>query len=284
MVSFPKTIFTYWHQGFDRAPAIVQACCKRLVSVNVGWNVVFLDSSNIGDWIKPPAIDAGKFSQLRLPHRSDVLRTRLLIEHGGVWVDPTVWICKPLDNWLPQLMNAGVFLFHRPGRDRIIANWFIAAQPGNALLQRQYQALCAYWNDNEFDNFDKPPGKASKFLDRLINRNLELPRLWLRKPIIRVFRTYPYMIYHYMMCDLVRSDPELGALFEQMPKVSADIPHSLANKGLLRPLDEEAKQWIDNGQAPLFKLTWKLPTDNLATGSVLDYLISNGSSTASTCA
>ena len=116
-------------------------------------------------------------------------------------------------------------------------------------------------------------GRVPRLVARVLNRNLELPRLWLRKPVIRLLKVYPYMIYHYMIYDLVRSDAELQALWNRMPKISADIPHFLAHRGLLEPLDEETKRFVDGAYAPVFKLTWKLPCETVPPGSVLDYLL-----------
>ena len=234
-----------------------------------------LDSENIVEFLDYPPLSDDKWNKLSIAHCSDVLRTQLLLKYGGVWADPTIWFNKPIGEWLPEVMDAGVFMFHRPGRDRAISNWFIAAEPGNPLLQRQYDALCSYWRENEFDNLAGPTNASGRFLKRVLNRNLELPRLWLRKPVIRLFKTHPYMVYHYMIYDLVRSDPELGAIWDRMPKVSADIPHFPTHKGLLEPLDKETKDFIDSQKAPLFKLTWKLPSDSIPEGSVLDYLLAS---------
>lgn len=272
-----RRIFTYWDQGFDNAPEIVRACVSSFYQKNSGWSIVLLDSETIADWIEPIPIPADKWNRLSLPHRSDLIRTQLLIRHGGVWADPTVWFCKPLDDWLPKAMRAGVFMFHRPGRDRAISNWFIAAHQNNQLLQRQYDRLCTYWRENEFDNLGGNENKWGQFLKRAINRNLEWPRLWLWKPIIRLFRTCPYMIYHYLIYDLVRSEPEFGRMWQSMPKISAHLPIFLLHRGLFEPLDENTRKFIDAGSAPLYKLTWKLPSGSVPPGSILDYLYSTRS-------
>lgn len=269
----PARIFTYWHQGFDDAPQVIQACRRTLERYNPEYELHFLDAGNVGEWLEPIPISQEKWDRLSLAHRSDLIRTQLLIRYGGVWADPTVIFMRPLNDWLPTRMNAGVFMFHRPGRDRAVANWFIAAEPENPLLRRQYDRLCRYWNDNEFRNLERPVGPMARLATRALNRNLELPRLWLKEPVIRLLKTFPYMVYHYLIYDLVRTDSELRALWERMPKVSADIPHFAASRGLLEPMDEETKRFIDSGGAPLFKLTWKLPSESIPPGSVLDYLV-----------
>ena len=266
-------IFTYWHQGFDAAPEIVRACARTFAAYHDNWDIHFLDSEKVQEWLEPIPIPAEKWQKLQLAHRSDIIRTQLLIKYGGVWADPTVWFCKPLDEWLPKVMDAGVFMFQRPGRDRAISNWFIAAEPNNPLLTRLYEALCKYWRENNFQNLDRPTSSGARLLHKLLNRNLELPRIWLKKPVIRLFKVYPYMVYHYMFYDLIRRDRECEAVWSEMPTLSADLPHLLLRKGLFQPLDEAAKYAINEAQSPLYKLTWKLRNGDAPHDSILAYLL-----------
>jgi hypothetical protein len=271
-----KRLFTYWHQGFENAPAVVQACVQIAINHHPDWTIHLLDSVSVGDWIDPIPIPEKRWQQLGLAHRSDLIRTQLLIRYGGVWADPTVWFSRPMDEWLSEQLQSGLFLFQRPGRDRAISNWFIAAEPGNPLLIRLYGTLCSYWSENEFDNFDSPMTARAHLLHRLLRRNTELPRLWLKRPVIRLFRTFPYMIYHYAFHDLVRRDSECEAIWKMMPIRSADGPHQLLRAGLLQTASDSIRQSIDSGEHELYKLTWKLPTQELPHDSVLAYLLKSG--------
>jgi len=267
-----RRIYTYWHQGFESAPELVRRCFSQLQAINKSWDIYAFDAETIVEYLDPFPIPEKTWAALSLAHRSDLIRTQLLVKYGGVWSDPTIWFCKSIDDWLPALMDVGVFMFHRPGRDRAISNWFIAAEPSHPIMVRQYEALCRYWRENEFSNLNQPMSQPVRLFARLINRNLELPRLWVRKSTIWLFRTYPYMIYHYMLYDLVRSDDELNRIWEAMPKVSANGPHYPSHKGLLSPLDEETRRLIDSHEVPLFKLTWKLPSLDIPHDSILAYL------------
>ena len=237
-----------------------------------GYDIHVLDAESVEAWIEPIPVPEDKFRRLRIAHQSDLIRTQLLFRHGGVWADPTVFMVRPLGEWLPQCMGSGLFLFHRPGRDRLISNWFIAAEPENVLLRRFYERLCRYWTENEFDNLEQPQSAVAEIMARVLNRNLFLPRLWLRKPMIRLLRTAPYMVYHYQFADLVAADPECREVWKQTPKVSADGPHRLLKYGLLKPASPEIRKCIDEADPPLFKLSWKRGADDVPPGSVLDYL------------
>jgi hypothetical protein len=269
-----KTIFTYWHQGFEQAPEIVKACARVIESHHPDWDIHFLDARTVDDWIDPMPIPREKWERLQLAHRSDLIRTQLLLRHGGVWADPTIWFCRPLDDWLPEQMEAGLFFFSRPGPDRIISNWFIASEKGGLILDRLYERLCRYWTENEFLNLGGGGMSASaKLFQRISRRSLDLPRLWLRRPMMRLLRAYPYMVYHYMLYDLICSDADCQAVFGRMPKVSADGPHRLLRYGLDRSINQSLQEEIETAQQPLYKLTWKLPRDKVGVeDSVLRYL------------
>jgi len=269
-----RKLFTYWHQGFDNAPAIIKACLQVAKHLHPDWTVHKLDAETVSNFIEPIPIPAERWRQLCLAHRSDLIRTQLLIRYGGVWADPTVWFSRPLDDWLPQQMASGLFLFRRPGPDRLISNWFIAAEPGNRLLIRLYETLCRYWSDNDFDNFDRPMRPGAHFLHRVLRRHIELPRLWLTPPIIRLFRTFPYMIYHYAFHDLVRRDAECRAVWDRMPAVSADGPIGLQRLGLTEPFDDRAEALLTAPERPpLYKLSWKALPESPGDGSILDRLL-----------
>ena len=269
-----QCIWTYWHQGFSTAPYIVQRCIRQLEQLHPEFEIHLLDQHNVYDFADRVPVREEVWNKMSLPHRSDLLRTQLLIKYGGIWLDPTVFCLLPLNDWLPPCVANGLFLFHRPGKDRITSNWFIAAEKNNELLQQLYDALVAYWNNNDFKNFGKTPaGRLEYWCKRIINnRSLLLSQLWLSPLFTKVFRLFPYMIYHYMFYYLIRTDAGCRAIYENMPKVSADGPHRLQRLGLLRALSEEGKNLVDEKAVPLQKLTWRIDPEAIPDNSHLSYL------------
>lgn len=272
----PKIIYSYWHQGRDEAPPLVRVCMDRMAALNPGWQIRILDQESADEVVQRIPLSPAKWSQLSLPHRSDLIRTRLLIDSGGVWMDPTVYLTQPLDSWIHSHMGAGVFLFSRPGRDRAISNWFIAAEPSNALLSRLLETLCAYWENNSFRGADGRAKALQAQLNRVINRNLEMPRLWLTWPFRKVLRLSPYMIYHYSFYDLVRTDAALGNIFSAMPKISADAPHALQRCGLASDVSDQARRILEDPDIPLHKLAWKLPEGADRSTSLHGFIVRSG--------
>lgn len=267
-------IWTYWHQGVDKAPDIAHQCIRQLKALHPKAEIHLLDQYNVYDYGDSVPVKQKVWRKMSLPHRSDLLRTQLLIKHGGVWLDPTVYCRFPLQDWLPEYMNNGLFLFHRPGKDRIIANWFIAAEKDNYLLKQIYQSLIDYWNQHSFRNSGSKNGSRLEYLlKRIINgRSLLLSQLWLTPLFTKVLRIYPYMIYHHMFYYLIRTDPKCRKIYEDMPKFSADLPHLMQREGLLAPLTPKAQDAIDIRHTPVFKLNWKLRNAGIPTGSNLAYL------------
>ncbi|MGY6587761.1 MAG: capsular polysaccharide synthesis protein [Wenzhouxiangella sp.] len=273
---FKRQLFTYWHQGFDHAPAIVDACISSFKRNHEDWDLICLDSESVQRWLEPFPIREGRWQELSLAHQSDLIRTQLLIRHGGVWADPTVFFTGSLESWLPVENQSSLFLFSRPGPDRLISNWFIAASPGNRLLEILLQRLCEYWDGNDFVNLAGGGQRRLRLLSRLLNRNPMLTRLWLSQPVRKGLKVAPYMIYHYLFNDLVASDPECREVWRKIPKVSAHLPHRLQDMGLLEPMASEAEEVMTDHQVPLFKLTWKLGSAEVPKDSILSYLLGHG--------
>ncbi len=223
--AIPKRIWIYWDQGFDAAPALVKRCVRSWQDCNPEWTVELLDAGNVGAHVSlPPLPDT-----ISKAHRADVLRTRLLNEHGGVWADATAWCLRPLSEWLPVVGQAGFFVFCWTRSDRgmialapqrSLANWFIAAAPGNAMIDAWDRITLDYWQ-----------GRVATD------------------------------VYHWHADAVeyaIRKDRDAALTWERMPKLGAAGPHMLWY-ALERGGDlEAAKKAICSGAYPLQKLSWKM--------------------------
>jgi hypothetical protein len=272
----PPEIFTYWHQGFGAAPVIPANCLDQIRRSHSNCTIHALDSSHIREIREDIPISEVVWRKLRLPHQSDLIRTALLIKHGGVWIDPTVFPMVNTWDWLQDRMGAGLFVFQRPGRDRLLSNWFIAAQPGHPILVELLEKLCAYYQTQDWDFQSVRSDWSFDKIARLINRHPSLTRLWFRKSLRLFVRQPPYLIYHYAVYDLLCGKPHLGCLWNEMPVVSAQPSHALQRIGLQKPICADARALIEGPEVPVFKLTWKLPKPEVADGSVLQYLFEHG--------
>lgn len=267
----PKIIWMYWDQGFENAPFVVKNCVAQCKKLHPDWTIYLLDKHSVKNFLTVFPISKKKYNQLLVQHKSDLIRTQLLIKYGGVWVDPTCYFIRPLDEWLYKYLKTDYFFFYKPGPGRLIANWFIAAKPGSKMLIQLYNELCYYWENNTFKNFHKTM-VYEKFFVRFLNRSCRLSRIWFSKPFIRIFAIFPYMVYHFKFYDIISGNSSLRKEWNIIPKFSADTPHYIQNIGMLKYLSDDVKSWIDDKNAPLVKLNWKVSEIDVFKGSILNYL------------
>lgn len=154
MPSLPRIVWTFWLQGWGVAPETAQACVVSWRRLNPGWDVRAIDESTLPAFLAPSVIERLTATRKEPEALSDQIRIELLHAHGGVWVDATAMCAKPLDEWLPQRMRSGFFAFERPGPDRMIASWFLAASRPSYIASKWRDSAAEYWADrNERDNY-----------------------------------------------------------------------------------------------------------------------------------
>jgi hypothetical protein len=201
---------------------------------------------------------------------SNVLRTRYLARHGGVWTDATVLPIRPLDDWLPELMEpAGFFAFAKPGPARPMSSWFLASEAGAYIPRRLLSEIVAYW--------DRPRQRGTflpgSFRERLAFR-LRSPgryewcrrymddHIWAVRPDGgRDSGLFPYHWYHYLTGWLIESDEEFRQTWARMPCRAALAVHTVQRARTQDGLDErEFRQAVPHllGSGPVQKLNWRM--------------------------
>lgn len=228
-----KTIWTCWFQGREAAPSLVQKCLRSWERNNPGWEFRCLDARSVERYVPlGKYIDLDRQS-LTAASLSDITRTLLLHEFGGVWVDATLFCNRPLDEWLPRVMDEGFFAFAAPAPDRLLASWFLSAEHDHYLISTWLRWLIEYWS----------------------NRS----------------RSNEYFWFHYLFRDMCKADSTAAAAWSRVPKVSADGPHALQFDGRMYRPAREVRGQID-WTTPVFKLTHRL-SEELKAGSLLEYLL-----------
>lgn len=238
MTSIPKTIWTLWLQGWDSAPDLARACLASWRRLNPDWRVLALDRASLSAHL--PARDSALPASGGAPEAlSDRVRIALLDTHGGVWADATAMCARPLDDWLPAATPYGFFAFNRPGPERMIASWFLAAAPSNAVTPAWRAAVDAYWRD-----------RAERG---------------------------DYFWFHQLFADCYGRDAGVRGAWDTTPKLPANhrFHFSPESPALTAPATPEYLDALRKPPAPVFKLTHKL-TAARAPGSLLDALIAFG--------
>jgi hypothetical protein len=229
-----KIIWISWLQGWQSAPPLVLKCLASWQQLNPGWQVracaiedfrVLLDLPDLSGKI----ITAASFS--------DLVRVQLLHEYGGVWVDATLLCRRPLDDWLPALLEEGFFAFERPAPDRPLASWFLAAESGHPLLAQWCQASQLYW------------------------------RLRLK--------SNDYFWFHHLFAELCASDARFRDRWARVPKLSgAERPHRAQLLGLDSE-DPAAFRQLQEEQCPVLKLSHRHDLSLLGRSCLLSWLLAD---------
>ncbi len=97
----PERIFVFWYQGVDSSlPEIVRLCISSIKRNANGREVVVITKDNISQWAAIPQYiyDRVASGSISITHLSDILRVCLLYQHGGYWIDATVFMNAPLDD------------------------------------------------------------------------------------------------------------------------------------------------------------------------------------------
>lgn len=265
----PRIIWTFWLQGWDDAPQIVRRCHQSWRQLNPEWDIRALDSRTVAQHLDLAAVlGANRASPQAI---SDILRMNLLADHGGVWVDATVFCCQPLDSWLWSALAAGFFAFTNPGPDRLIASWFLASQPGNPLTCAWRDAVNRYWSEHEFQTYRHR--RLEKRLGKILGRNPRLAQLWLSAPIRQGLKLHPYFWLHYLFAQTVRLNGEAQAAWAKAGKRNASGPCRIQNFGMSNPPDQALRAEIDAAAQPLYKLDMRGAAAAMGTGGALDYLL-----------
>lgn len=219
-----KTIWTCWFQGRENAPDLVQRCISSWEKKNPGWSLRCLDAATAGLYADVGTIVDLERQAVTAASLSDILRILLLREYGGVWVDATLYCNRPLDEWLADVFGRGFFAFATPGEDRLLSSWFIATTPDNHILTRWHASVARYWSRRSASD--------------------------------------DYFWFHHQFTDMCESDPELRQLWDEVPKISADGPHSI--EGLSS--DSEGSAADVDWATPVFKLTHRMRGEDYREG------------------
>jgi hypothetical protein len=93
-----KKIWVLWLQGSDNVPEIVKLCINSIIKNKSECEVNLLDESNLAEYIDIPKyiLDFYKEGNISNAHFSDIIRIMLLKKYGGIWLDATCLVTRPI--------------------------------------------------------------------------------------------------------------------------------------------------------------------------------------------
>jgi hypothetical protein len=90
-------IWIMWWQGWDNMPPIVKACFHSIQKHNKSqYPIVLLTKDNFKEYVNLPGYILKKVDEglITLTHLSDIIRVCLLADHGGLWLDSTIYATR----------------------------------------------------------------------------------------------------------------------------------------------------------------------------------------------
>jgi hypothetical protein len=150
-----KKIWVYWHQGYDDMPEVIKMCYKSVRQHSNGHKVILLSKDNIAEYVKIPNFIYEKQSKgiISLTHFSDILRINLLYNHGGLWLDSSLFITSPINtksynNVFYSIKNKP--LIHGTISDYRWATFYLYSNKQSPALYVFKELFSRYWKENVF--------------------------------------------------------------------------------------------------------------------------------------
>lgn len=148
-------IWTIWLQGMDKAPDVVKKCYQSMKNCISNKEIIVITEDNYSKYVQFPDYILEKYQEgiISKVHFSDLLRIELLANHGGTWLDGTVFCSGPPTQ--KYVLESDLFLFQnlKPGLDgqcRAISSWLITSCSNNPIILLTRALLYNYWKTYDY--------------------------------------------------------------------------------------------------------------------------------------
>ena len=134
----PKRIWTYWDRE-DRIPKTVKMCMRGWAKWNPDYEIVLLTKKNYKGYVTIPNELTSHPNFNDMPARfADLVQVWALAEHGGIWIDSSIILKAPLDDWLfPKYAEfSGFYINGMTKTTPVIENWFFACNKGSPFVKK----------------------------------------------------------------------------------------------------------------------------------------------------
>lgn len=114
--------------------------------------IIFLTKNNYKQYVDIPVTIEEKILKMNcIAYISDIVRFGLLSTKGGIWLDATIYVSKPIDS----LPNSLYSIRHSTKDPRYVldgyrwSSFMVAAAPHEVMPTFVYKALLAYFTEND---------------------------------------------------------------------------------------------------------------------------------------
>ena len=145
-------IWICWWDGKEAMPDIVKMCFRSVCANAAGHPVILVTKHNYREHVTLPnyICEKVKIGAITITHLSDILRMCLLSQRGGLWVDATLMMTKPL----PTFQNSGFFTIKHINDGTYVSEcrwtgFCIGGNKGNVLFDYMTDMLFQYWKKED---------------------------------------------------------------------------------------------------------------------------------------
>ena len=149
MGGYDGRIWRLWLQGEENAPEVCKACLRSLRYWHSDKKIITLDKNNISDYIDLPGYIIDKYEKgiISHTHFSDIIRAELLTQHGGTWIDATVYCTG---RKFGDIMRLPLFVYQTKSYSCVASSWFIVSDAHNPIITLTRDLLFQYWKDYDY--------------------------------------------------------------------------------------------------------------------------------------
>lgn len=154
-----KIIWTAWFQGKESAPPLVKLCIESFSKIP-DHQIIVVTSDNYKEYISLPKFIIKKFEKGIISYTafSELIRLELLSVYGGIWIDATVFIHKPVTVSLedePFYTLKGVSSLKRGEFLGFVPVYFMGCREKYDAVVEVRDYLFSYWeaNNKQIDYF-----------------------------------------------------------------------------------------------------------------------------------
>jgi hypothetical protein len=145
-------IFTFWNNS--NPPSLIESCFESQRRNAGKHQHVILTDKTVPDYCNIPGYIWDKYHQKKMPVQtfSDILRFSLLYEHGGLWLDSTIFVAKAI----PDFVFSSNYWQHKHKASSPFARKYdyfglsaFASLPHNIVPDFCRECFYAYWLKEE---------------------------------------------------------------------------------------------------------------------------------------
>lgn len=152
-------IWICWFQGIDKMPFLVKQCYESILKYTGNRKICLITDKNISDFIKLPKTILRKYKDglITKTHLTDILRTGLISNYGGMYMDCTLFLTKELPDYF---FNVNIFpglkhpeekkwMYHHVENGRWTEYFIASCNRESKLFSFVYECLCNYWEKHD---------------------------------------------------------------------------------------------------------------------------------------